>query len=329
MSNTTEGSSYILFRTFNDRDITLVTFIVNIVIFIIGFLALSLNAIVLDTLVKRGNLEPTDLVMCHLAATDMLTGILIIHTVGYNLIYFQNTIECLIRIGAVFIFISSSVYHLSLLTGDRFVKIVFPYRYQDVITRKSVSIMSAAIWVFSVNLGLLPSYGWRDYPPPSEPPCSFLGVLHNGFLRFGLVVFLFPVFVIAILYSKIFMVARRHARAIAATDVAGSKKESSSMKFTKTVVILIGTYLVSFLPMAMVALVFTFGGFHEMSASDVGDYIVYASVLTFANSLVNPIIYAFKLPPVRRRLLRFLGKGDNSSNSATNGTVQTIVTDMD
>ncbi|XP_067667623.1 rhodopsin, GQ-coupled-like [Haliotis asinina] len=248
MSNTTDESSFILFWTFNDREITLVTFIVNIVIFIIGFLALSLNAIVLDTLVKKGNLEPTDLVMCHLAATDMLTGVLIIHTVGYNLIYFQNDLECLIRIGAVFIFISGSVYHLALLTVDRFVKIVFPYRYQDVMTRKSVSIMSAAIWVFSVNLGLLPSYGWRDYPPPSEPPCSFLGVLHTGFLRFGLVVFLLPVFVIAILYSKIFLVARRHARAIAATDVAG-KNDSSSMKFTKTVVILIGTYLVSFLPM--------------------------------------------------------------------------------
>ncbi|XP_067667624.1 G-protein coupled receptor 12-like [Haliotis asinina] len=248
MSNTTDGSSFILFWTFNDKKITLVTFIVNIVMFIIGFLAVSLNAIVLDTLVKKRNLEPTDLVMCHLAVTDMLTGVLTIHSVVYNIIYYQNDFECLVRIGAVFIFLSGSVYHLTLLTVDRFVKIVFPYRYQDVMTRKSVSIMSATIWIFSVNLGLLPSYGWRDYPPPSEPPCSFLGVLHTGFLRFALVVFLFPVFVIAILYSKIFLVARRHARAIAAMD-ATVGNDSKSMKFTKTVVILIGTYLVSFLPM--------------------------------------------------------------------------------
>ncbi|XP_048256064.1 adenosine receptor A3-like isoform X2 [Haliotis rufescens] len=294
----------------------------------VGFLALSLNAIVVDSLVKRTVLEATDLVMCHLSTTDMLTGVLIIHTVGYNIINFQNATECLVRLGVVFTFVGCSIYHLALLTLDRFVQIVYPYRYQDIITRRSVSIMSAAIWVFSVNLGLIPAYGWRDTPGPSEPACSLLGVLTAGYIQMGLFFTFVPLVVICVLYMKIFLVVRRHSRAIAATDVTGNRN-SRSMKFTKTVVLLVGAYIISFSPLAMVALVFTFGGFHEMSASDVGDYIVYASVLTFANSLVNPIIYAFKLPPVRRRLLRFLGKGDNSSNSATNGTVQTIVTDMD
>ncbi|XP_046574246.1 adenosine receptor A3-like [Haliotis rubra] len=188
--------------------------------------------------------------------------------------------------------------------------------------------MSAAIWVFSVNLGLIPAYGWSDTPAPSEPACSLLGVLTAGYIQMGLSLIVLPFVVICVLYMKIFLVVRRHSRAIAATDVTGNMN-SGSMKFTKTVVILIGTYIISFSPLAMIALVYTSGGFHEMSAYAVGDYIIYASVLTFANSLVNPIIYAFKLPPVRRRLLRFLGKGDNSSNSTTSGTIQTIAIDMD
>ncbi|XP_067666910.1 adenosine receptor A2b-like [Haliotis asinina] len=325
-ANITSG---VLFMTLNGKEVTIVSFGINIVIFLVGFLSLSLNAIVLDSLVKRTALEATDLVMCHLAVTDMLTGVLVIHTVGYNIINFQNATECLIRLGVVFTFVCCSIYHLALLTVDRFVKIVFPYRYQDVISRKSVSIMSAAIWVFSVNFGLIPAYGWRDTPGPSEPACSLLGVLTTGYIQVGLFVNFFPLLVICILYMKIFLVARRHSRAIAATDVSGNGNSGSSMKFTKTVVILIGAYIISFSPLAMIALTYTFGGFHEMSATDVGDYIVYASVLTFANSLVNPIIYAFKLPPVRRRLLRFFGKGDNSSNATTSGTVQTVVADMD
>ncbi|XP_067666561.1 adenosine receptor A3-like [Haliotis asinina] len=330
MANNTEAtSSLVLFTSLNGYEVTAPLLAINGVILLIGILTLVSNAYVLDTVVRRTSLEATDLVMCHLAVTDMLTGVLVIHTVGYNLINFQNFTECLMRLGVVFTFVCCSVNHLALLTVDRFVKIVFPYRYQDIISRKSVSIISAAIWVFSVNLGLIPAYGWRHTPEPSEPACSLLGVLTAGYIQMGLSIIYLPFVLICILYMKIFLVVRRHSRAIAATDISGNSNSGSSMKFTKTVVILIGAYIISFSPLAMIALVFTFGGFHDVSAFAVGDYIVYASVLTFANSLVNPIIYSFKLPPVRRRLLRFLGKSDNSLNSTTSGTVQTVVTDVD
>ncbi|XP_067666911.1 adenosine receptor A2b-like [Haliotis asinina] len=314
MANNTEAtSSLVLFTSLNGYEVTAPLLAINGVILLIGILTLISNAYVLDTLVRRTRLEVTDLVMCHLAVTDMLTGILVIHTVGYNLINFQNFTECLVRLGSVFTSVCCSVDHLALLTVDRFVKIVFPYRYQDIISRKSVSIISAAIWVFSINLGLIPAYGWRHRPGPCEPACSLLGVLTTGYIQMGLSLVLLPFVVICILYMKIFLVARRHSRAIAATDVSGNGN-SVNMKFTKTVVILIGTYIISFSPLGLILLIYTFGGFHGMSAVDVAEYIIYTSVLTFANSLVNPTIYAFKLPPVRGRLLRFLGKDDYSSN---------------
>ncbi|XP_071094493.1 adenosine receptor A2b-like [Haliotis cracherodii] len=317
-NNSEERTALVVFTSLNGYDVTAPALAINSVILVIGILTLVSNAFVLDTLVRRTSLEATDLVMCHLAVTDMLTGVLVIHTVAYNLINFQNVTECLVRLGAVFTFVCCSTWHLALLTLDRFVQIVYPYRYQDVITRKSVSIMSAVIWVCSVNLGLIPAYGWRDTPGPSEPACSLLGVLTAGYIQMGLFFTFVPLVVICVLYMKIFLVARRHSRAIAATDVTGNRN-SGSMKFTKTVVLLVGAYIISFSPLVLITWVYTFGGFHEMSASAVGDYIVYGSVLTFVNSLVNPIIYAFKLPPVRKRLLRFLGKGDNSSNPTTVG----------
>ncbi|XP_067667625.1 adenosine receptor A2b-like [Haliotis asinina] len=324
-NNSVAGSSLVLFTSLNGYEVTAPLLAINGVILLIGILTLISNAFVLDTLVRRTRLEATDLVMCHLAVTDMLTGVLVIHTVGYNLINFQNFTECLVRLGSVLAFVFCSIYHLTLLTADRFVKIVFPYRYQDVISRKSVSIMSAVIWFLAVNFGLLPSYGWRGTPRSSESPCVFLRVLIAGYLQLGLFLIFLPLVVICILYMKIFLVARRHSRAIAATDVSGNST-SGSMKFTKTVVILIGAYIISFSPLGGIILVYMAGGFYDVSAEAVGIYIVYASVLTFANSLVNPIIYAFKLPPVRRRLLRFFGKGDNSPVSTTNESLQTTVT---
>ncbi|XP_067664843.1 melanocortin receptor 5-like [Haliotis asinina] len=310
-----EGS--ILFTTLNGHGVTASSLTVNLVIFIIGILALFSNAIVLDTLVRKTSLEPTDLVMCHLAVTDMLTGVLVIHNVVHHIAYFINSVECLIRLGGNFIFICGSVYHLALLTVDRFVKIVFPYRYQDVISRKSVSIMSAAIWVFSINLGLLPVYGWRKVPKPSEPPCALLTVLSKEFLIFGLVTFYFPVGIIGAMYTRIYLVARKHSRAIAATDVNSKSETEKSMKFAKTVMFLIGAYLVTILPLAMFTSIYMSVGPAFMTSANANKYIIYTSVMTYCNSVINPVIYAFKLPPVRRRVLVLFCRRDASVGEHT------------
>ncbi|XP_046354766.2 melanocortin receptor 5-like [Haliotis rufescens] len=302
-NNTVSSAALILFTTLNGHGVTATSLAVNGVILVIGILALSSNAFVLDTLVKRTSLEATDLVMCHLAVTDMLTGLLVIHNVVHHIAFFVNSAECLIRLGGTFIFLCGSVYHLTLLTLDRFVQIVYPYRYQDVITRKTVSIMSAAIWVFSVNLGLLPVYGWRKVPKPSEPPCSLFTVLSNEFIIFGLVTFYIPVGVIVTMYTRIYLVARRHTRAIAATEVNSKSETRNSLKFAKTVMFLIGAYLVTILPLALVVTIYMSGGSAMMTPTSANNFVIYTSVMTYCNSVINPVIYAFKLPPVRKRFL--------------------------
>ncbi|XP_041376602.1 probable G-protein coupled receptor No9 [Gigantopelta aegis] len=302
--NTTEDLDSVLFWGLHDQGVTLEYLMVNIVLFIIGVFVVFLNAVVFYAMTRENpsDGDVSNYIIANLSVTDMITGMFVVYTVVYNLVNFQSKVECYIRLGFVHFFSQSSVFHLVLLTADRYVKIIFPYKHIIIFKRRPVIYASAIIWVLSFLYGALPIMGWHKALIPGGVPCSYLGTLSDGFLHLTMATYFSPSFMLNVMYAHIFMVARKHQRAIRNLEVGPDSLgfDKKSWKLTKTVVIISGAYILCWTPMGIVIMLHLYGFLRGMTSEESSSYVVYGSISAYCNALVNPIIYAFKLPVVRK-----------------------------
>ena len=57
----------------------------------------------------------------------------------------------------------SSIYHLVLLSAERFLAIVYPYQYNHIMSTRKINVALVASWVFPVITSSLPLFGWSSY----------------------------------------------------------------------------------------------------------------------------------------------------------------------
>nr|XP_021329060.1 trace amine-associated receptor 13c-like [Danio rerio] len=108
-----------------------------------------------------------------------------------------------------------------------------------------------------------------------------------------LIVFVMPCTLIIILYTHVFVIAKKHATAIRALQVHNSTESSknkisdkSERKAAMLLGILVFVFLLCLLPYYITALVIPYGSVIYM-------YVINVSVIVFfLNSTINPIIYA-------------------------------------
>ncbi|XP_070206957.1 adenosine receptor A3-like [Littorina saxatilis] len=311
VSHTDVDESNILYQALNGYGVTTFYFVFNCIMMVLAAWIIALNSLVFDTLVrvkakKSSHQEPSDWLVASLSMADLVTGIFLIYHSARNIINFQNRIECLVRYALLILALSSSVLHLALLTADRYVKIILPYRYSTVCNGITVTIMAVGTWLLSILFSLLPTLGWSnpggglDRDGKQLPVCSFFGLMHDDYLRFVVCLFFVPSIVMLILYAHICKVANRHSRMIAAQE-RSRVREKHSWKFTKTVLIVLGLYFFSCLPVGIVIILDVEDYLDSYTVNEKGTFLMYCSTLLFANSVANPIIYAVKISAVKSR----------------------------
>ncbi|XP_041376578.1 alpha-1A adrenergic receptor-like [Gigantopelta aegis] len=245
-------SASVLFWGLHNQGVTLGYLMVNVVMFTIGFFVIFLNAVVFYAMTREhpSDDDVSNYIIANLSVTDMITGLFVIYSVAYNLVNFQSEVECYIRLGFLHFFSQSSVFHLVLLTADRYVKIIFPYKHPIIFKRRLVIYVSATIWSLSFLYGALLVVGWRRPPPPGVLPCRYLETLTTGFMNLSLITFYGPSFMLNVMYAHIFVVARKHQRAIRNLEVGTDSRgfDKKSWKLTKTVVIINGAYIACWTP---------------------------------------------------------------------------------
>nr|KAG5708520.1 hypothetical protein BaRGS_032941 [Batillaria attramentaria] len=321
-SSVKESKSGVVYWALNDYGVTAFDIAICVIMVTLASWIVTLNALVLDTLVRvkgaNGTREPADWLVSSLSLADLVTGLFLVYNTAYNMINFQIRTECLLRLAIIHATLYSSVLHLCLLTGDRYLKIVSPYRYNTACNSTSVIVFIALTWVVSLLLALIPALGWNldsseDTGPAGEtlPVCSYFGLHPPDYLRLVVSIFFVPFVVMIFLYAHIFKVANRHARVIAAQE-GGKTRERHSWKYTKTVVIVMGLYFFCWLPVGLVIILHVQGYLGDYTLVEKGTMVLYASVPAYANSIINPIIYAIKVSEVRARFRAIFCRGDHS-----------------
>ncbi|XP_043922689.1 G-protein coupled receptor 6 [Protopterus annectens] len=263
----------------------------DIMLCISGTIIACENAIVVAIICYTPTLRtPMFVLIGSLATADLLAGCgLILNFVFQYLI--QSEMINLLTVGFLVASFTASVSSLLAITVDRYLSLYNALTYYSERTILCIYLMLIVTWGASICLGLLPILGWNCLDDVLE--CSIVRPLTKSNVTLLSVSF-FVVFSIMLhLYIKICKIVCRHAHQIALQQhFLTASQYVATKKGVSTLAIILGTFGASWLPFAIYCLV--------------GEYN-YPAVYTYAtllpatyNSMINPIIYAYRNQEIQR-----------------------------
>ncbi|XP_035276512.1 trace amine-associated receptor 13c-like [Anguilla anguilla] len=258
---------------------------------------------------------PTNILVMSLAVADLLLGMSVM---PFSMIrsvegcwYFGDAF-CLLHSSFDMFLTSVSIFHLISIAIDRYQAVCNPLHYSTRITIPIAWLMSALSWIIAAaySYGLLYSKanvkGLEDY-------IASIYCLGDCVLLFNalwgaldtLIAFFLPCFVMMGLYTKIFLVAREHARKIedmkhkitVNEENRNKPSQRSEQKAAKTLGIVVGVFIICWLPFFVNSLIDPYTNF--ATPAIVFDVFVW---LGYFNSTLNPIIYALFYPWFQKTL---------------------------
>lgn len=201
---------------------------------------------------------------------------------------------------------TASITNLAAVSFDRQLAITSPFRYQRILTHNRVIVVIIATWIYSIIITSGRVLGTQKFLLETYIP---LVVTFGCFL---------PLFSMIIMYSRIYFVARSQAVRLG--------NYSRDIKAAKTIAIVIGTFLVCWLPFFLITLsvylliMFT----PHVYRPELIPALRAIKWMAYFNSCLNPIIYTCLNRPYRRafhQMFRrcFRGKGyDAAHNPSSN-----------
>ncbi|XP_060769285.1 trace amine-associated receptor 1-like [Neoarius graeffei] len=187
-------------------------------------------------------------------------------------------------------------------TFYRYYAVCHPLLYHSKITPNTVRLMIIVCWGFSAALGFgmifleLNILGNEEFYYNNflcEGACMIFQAKAAAVV-FPMFCFYIPAVIMLCVYGKIFRTARRQAHAIQSTNAQMKTAEGkasvskSEKKATKTLAIIMGVFLISWLPFFICNCLDPFTGYSVPSV--VYDVLLWVS---YFNSACNPIVYAF------------------------------------
>ncbi|XP_037095163.1 trace amine-associated receptor 1-like [Syngnathus acus] len=263
---------------------------------------------------------PTNLILCSLAVSDFLVGLVAMPGESYvnTSCWFLGDVLCCLWNYMLFISASASVGNMVLISADRYVAICDPLRYTVKVTMKRTQLCVGLCWFFTcIYCGII----FKDYLAHPGKFNSCRGECVLGFESYGGILdmvmsFILPLIIIITLYIRVYVVAVSQAR-VMRTHLACSKvKQSvrvkkSELKAARNLGVLVLVFLLCFCPYYIVSLMADDGTLASLAQS-----LLY---LYDFNSCVNPFIYALFYPWFQRAIkhivtLRILKPGSREAH---------------
>ncbi|XP_058508598.1 trace amine-associated receptor 13c-like [Solea solea] len=267
----------------------------------ISLLTVFLNLMVIISISHFRQLQtPTNTLLLSLAVSDFLVGFLMcFHIMFIDGCWLLGDGVCVTYQYLAYIITSSSVGTMVLISVDRYVAICDPMFYSTKITMKRVKICIVLSWFCSSSFQGLNLSDNLKHPGRYNTCIGECIVVINYIVGLAdlILTFIGPITIIIVLYTRVFVVAVSHARAMRSQIAAvthGSAK-GSEIKAAGTLGVVIVVFLLCICPYYCVALV---GEDPVLSASSV----VFVVSLFYLNSCLNPMIYAFFYPWFRKSI---------------------------
>ncbi|XP_004585970.1 melanocortin receptor 3 [Ochotona princeps] len=267
----------------------------------LGVLSLLENILVILAVVHNGNLHsPMYFFLCSLAAADMLVSVsnaletVMIAVVNSNSLTFEDrVIQHMDNIFDSMICISlmASICNLLAIAVDRYVTIFYALRYHSIMTVRKALTLIVGIWV----------------------GCSVCGVVFIVYSDSKMVIvclitmFLAMLLLMGTLYVHMFLFARLHVKRIAALPSAdgAAPQQHSCMKGAVTITILLGVFVFCWAPFFLHLVLIITCPANPYCICYTAHFNTYL-VLIMCNSVIDPLIYAFRSLELRNTFKEIL-----------------------
>ncbi len=280
------------------------------------------NILTIIVVIKYKSLRKQNfLIIPSLAAADSLGGI----GIALRLLTEYESIWCVNYLGGTLIlmllsfalFLSHA--HILAMSLDRFLAIVFPLKYLMWITVKRTRVAIAGIWISGVAYAMTClAWGWED---SEDINCGGFSTSPAYVNWSQFTMFVLIVLTVLVTYSRVFRVARHHARKIHASPMNSDKNNTGSAaqieqrvkneknpnrgKAPRFITAAIGAYLVTwtaFFAIRTAAVIQP--RLYLWGPWKIVEYI--AMIFGFSNSAVNVFIYSCYLSEFKEAYERVL-----------------------
>ncbi|XP_046730014.1 trace amine-associated receptor 7a-like [Silurus meridionalis] len=248
---------------------------------------------------------PTNMLVLSLAVTDFLISSLLM---PFMLIWIIESCWIFGRVFCTFLwFIGGfitilSIYNIALISVDRYLALSHPFFYMNRVSVRISCIVVVCDWCVVVTYILALIYFNGNFTSSVMCPGECFVFINGSWAVINIIItFIFPLSVIIILYSRVFLIAKKHATAIRElnnhtrpqTQKITSHSMKSERKAAKVLGILVSVFLACLLPYFIYTLL------NDIVEIRIEIIQILVMVL-YLNSTMNPVIYALFYPWFRR-----------------------------
>ncbi|XP_071804466.1 adenosine receptor A2a-like [Asterias amurensis] len=278
-------------------------FAVGLLVFI-GVVAILGNLLLSGLVISKRELRDNiNYFVLSLAAVDLLTALLIMPLQSYHSAVEVTITDALcvtINVLAVMAALASVV-SLLFVTVDRYLAISRPLRYVMLVTGRRVLSAIACVWLYAAGVSLLiiipdevgvePPIGTMNMTSPCNM-ASLVGVPYGYFLLCN---FFIPIPAMLFMYAHIFLIARRHAKAIHDVrrascmnpDLPQPSLMKQEVRIAAVLFVITAYSLTSWMATIAILAVLRYSPEYEFELT-----ITY-KIVFYANAAINPFLYIF------------------------------------
>lgn len=274
----------------------------NISISVVVFLFFSIfiileNLLVLIAVISRIRRSRRWVYVCiaNITLSDLLTGAayLVNICMSGNQTFRLTPALWLFREGMLFVALAASIFSLLLIAVERYTTMMKPLPQKS--TTKSyyrIYGLVALCWMLALVIGFLPLLGWNCVCSLNE--CSTLLPLYSKtYIFFSLIIFFLILLAIGVLYGAIYSHVHK------TTKISPLRSQKRSFALLKTVITIVGVFLICWGPLFLLLLVDFFCTSRQCALLFNADIFISLAVL---NSGLNPIIYALGSSDMRKAI---------------------------
>uniref|UniRef100_A0A8C5WYE4 Melanocortin 3 receptor n=1 Tax=Laticauda laticaudata TaxID=8630 RepID=A0A8C5WYE4_LATLA len=291
--NATEEVNHSVFGSRGGHEFCEQVFIKAEVFLLLGIISLLENALVILAVIKNGNLHsPMYFFLCSLAVADILMGMsnaletlmIAILSDGYITIddhfiqNMDNVFDSMICISLI-----ASICNLLIIAVDRYITILYALRYHSIMTVRKALMLIGIIWTTCIFCGIM-----------------FIAYYESKTVIVCLIAMFFTMlFFMALLYIHMFLFARLHVKRIAALPVDAPPHQRTCMKGAVTITILLGVFIICWAPFFLHLILIISCPTNPHCLCYTSHFNTYL-VLIMCNSVIDPLIYAFRSLEMRK-----------------------------